>query len=360
MKIKETRGVSIVDVAQTAGVGVGTVSRVLNNNPGVSAAANQAVRQAMALLDYRPPPKGSRRGPRPNMKKAAPQNADLTLIILAENGLDWILQRAPVLASVLHGIQSGSSESGGNLLIRQAADWDQLLVALQQSKGNGCLIMGEEPPGDPPPAIRHGTAVWVTGSIRRFEGDHVQPDHFSLGQMAASYMLAKGHRHCAYIGAPISPTYHVSLRGAAFQWWIEQEGGTVEMLVDPDIIVSTASEHRGNKEVLNKLIDRLLAATPRPTALMIQADLLTPSVYAILAERGVCPQKDLEILTCNNESAYLSHLTPRPVILDLQAETIGRRAVEQIRWRMNHPGEPAMRIMIEPLLIDPGVSNSEF
>lgn len=356
MKDKEARRVSIINVAEKAGVGVGTVSRVLNNKTGVSPTANQAVRRAMALLGYRPPPKGSRRGPRPTAKKTSLRNTDLTLIILAQHGMHWILQQAPVLASVLHGIQSATSESGSNLLISQATDWNQLLLCLQQSKGKGCLIMGEEPPGEPPAEIRHGTAVWVTGSIRRFEGDHVQPDHFGLGQMAAHYLLAKGHRHCAYIGAPISPSYHVSLRGAAFQWWIEHEGGTVAMLVSPDIIVSDVNEHHGNKEVLEELIDQLIAASPRPTGLMVQADILAPPVYELLRNRGVEPQKDIQIITCNNENAYLSYLNPKPVVLNLQAETIGRRAVDQLHWRMNHPGEPAMRVMIQPLLIDPAGS----
>jgi hypothetical protein len=46
-------------------------------------------------------------------------------------------------------------------------------------------------------------------------------------------------------------------------------------------------------------------------------------------------------------------LKPQPVILDLQAEAIGRRAVDQAFWRLSHPTEPAMRLMIEPILLKP-------
>ena len=48
--------VTIDDVAARAGVGVGTVSRVLNDSPKVSAATRERVLTAMTDLDYRPSP----------------------------------------------------------------------------------------------------------------------------------------------------------------------------------------------------------------------------------------------------------------------------------------------------------------
>ena len=45
---------AIRDVAKYAGVGVGTVSRVLNDHPFVSDATRQKVLDAIAELDYTP------------------------------------------------------------------------------------------------------------------------------------------------------------------------------------------------------------------------------------------------------------------------------------------------------------------
>jgi len=347
---------SILDVAKTAGLSVGTVSKTMNNQPSVSKDAMNAVRRAMALLNYSPPPPGRRRGYRAAGSKpprAGGKLGEVTIIILAEYGIDWVLRKAPVYASVLHGVQSMVEAKGGVLAMRQAKGWAQLVTAVQQSKGSPCLIMGEEPPGDPPGQLRHSSVVWVMGSVRRFEGDHVQPDHFSLGQMAALHVLGRGHRVAAYLGEPVSPQRHVSMRAAAFQWWLESEGMEVAMLVDPVITSSGPNEHQANEKVLSRLLDGFCALDSKPTALLLQADILAPHVYNLLRERGVRPMEDLEILTCNREQAYLSHLKPQPVTLDLQAETIGRRAVEQLLWRVAHPNEAAMRVMIEPLLIVP-------
>ncbi|MDN3711561.1 LacI family DNA-binding transcriptional regulator [Paracoccus cavernae] len=48
------RKITIRDVAREAGVGVGTVSRVLNDHPAVSAQMRARIRAVMAQMDYRP------------------------------------------------------------------------------------------------------------------------------------------------------------------------------------------------------------------------------------------------------------------------------------------------------------------
>jgi LacI family transcriptional regulator len=352
---KAPAAISIVDVAHLANVGVGTVSRVINNHPSVRPATAEAVQQAMATLGYTPPSPGHRRGMRRGPARSAPAQSriqNLTLIILADYGLDWILRKAPVFASVLQGIQSRTEAAGGALTIRQASGWPQLIETLRQSKGTPCLVMGEEPPAPPPALPRFGPIVWVMGSIRHFDRDHVQPDHFSLGQIAARHVQQRGHRRAAYIGVPINPAYHVSFRGLAFQSWLETAGVTVDLLTDPGIIISGPREHHADEAVLGRLIKRFATLPTRPTALLLQADMLTPVIYSLLREEGIKPMVDVEILTCNNEPSYLAQLKPRPLVLDLQAKAIGRRAVEQVLWRSENPHEPAMRIMVEPLLLD--------
>src|SRR5579885_2325451 len=51
-----TMTATIHDVARVAGVGIGTVSRVINNSPGVKAATREKVLAAIAQLNYRPDP----------------------------------------------------------------------------------------------------------------------------------------------------------------------------------------------------------------------------------------------------------------------------------------------------------------
>ena len=54
-RLNET-ATTINDVARIAGVGIGTVSRVINNNPGVKPATREKVLETIAQLNYKPNP----------------------------------------------------------------------------------------------------------------------------------------------------------------------------------------------------------------------------------------------------------------------------------------------------------------
>ncbi len=346
--------VTITDVARKAGVGVGTVSRVLNHGNSVSSDTTQLVRQAMAGLGYRPPPPEKRRGPRIGIPvRSRRTNENTVLIVLGQRGLRWILDYAPVYASVLHGVESALAERGRNLLIRQAGDWQVLEQVIRQCEPDGLVMLGDQPSGAVPGVISRLPSVWMMGSPVELPGDFVQPDHSQCGILAGRWALRQGHRHCAVIGSGGgSPGHVVAYRNDAFRWTVERDGGTVATLYHPQVILSSPEQNSANEPILIELIDRLIALDPRPTALLSQADLLTPSIYRLLLERQIRPQHDMAIISVNNERPYLTSLRPQPVIIDLQAEAIGRRAVDQLFWRMVHRGETPMRIMIEPLLIE--------
>ncbi len=347
--------ISMIDVARRAGVGVGTVSRVINHAPTVRPDTAELVRRAMAGLGYKAPPPDKRRGPRIGASAAnRKQTENGVLVILGRRGLRWILDCAPVFSYVLHGIETALGERGQNLLIRQVRDWAGMGEVIAQTDPQGIIYLGDELPGSAADALAERSLVWVMGSPIRSRADHIQPDHSQCGVLAAQWALRNGHRHCAVIGAGVgSQGNTICYRNDAFCWTIGQDGGSVLPLYDLQVILSTPQQNTANEAVLVQLIDQLLAANPRPTALLSQADLLTPTLYRLLTERGVAPQRDIQIITVNNERPYLTALSPQPVIIDLQAETIGRRAVDQLIWRLDPRTQPLMRILIEPLLVEP-------
>ena len=60
----------------------------------------------------------------------------------------------------------------------------------------------------------------------------------------------------------------------------------------------------------------------------------------------------VHLISCNNEMPYLDRLRPAPATLDIRAESIGRRGVEQLIWRLEHLGvEERIRKMVEPALV---------
>ena len=59
MKEKATAGIKLADIARYAGTSASTVSRVLNNQPGISEATRAIVLEALRAIGYNPEATGS-------------------------------------------------------------------------------------------------------------------------------------------------------------------------------------------------------------------------------------------------------------------------------------------------------------
>lgn len=355
---------SILHVAEAAGVGVGTVSRVLNHATSVHPDTAAEVHAAVARLGYQLPPRHRRRGPRASRQAKAPRaGSKIMVTVLGSQGLDWVLHCAPVYVGVLHGVESAIAEKGYRMQIRQAEDRAELVRALKADEPLGLIILGfDNTPSseDTTTALRQVPAVWTMGSPLYFHGDHIQPDHVRIGIVAARHLLKKGHRHCALIGtAAGSPEVQMHLRNDGFRWTVEEAGGKVLMLLNGQVIRRSTHEHEVDAALLDGAIRQLAATNPRPTALFLESDMLAPGVYKRLREAGLRPQQDIEIVTCNNEPPYLASLEPRPTIIDIQPQVIGRRTVDQLLWRLANRQSPFMRLLIEPLLVPQDILHPE-
>jgi DNA-binding LacI/PurR family transcriptional regulator len=101
------------------------------------------------------------------------------------------------------------------------------------------------------------------------------------------------------------------------------------------------------------LVERWLKqpASKRPTGLLVPSDRTAVQLYGALAERGVRVPRDVSVISCNNETSLISGLTPGLTTIEVHAEAVGRRAVEQLFWRIAHPDEAVtMTVLVEPRL----------
>ena len=136
--------ITILDVARVAGVSKGTVSRVINNVPGVAASNVEAIRKAMAQLQYVPLPVERRRGPKSRMRFAAGEG-NIALLLLGHRDLKWIFDHQPVYASVIHGVVAALASRDLNLIVRHVPSYDRVCAMLQQSRWDGLVLFGVEP-----------------------------------------------------------------------------------------------------------------------------------------------------------------------------------------------------------------------
>ncbi|MDO5539230.1 MAG: LacI family DNA-binding transcriptional regulator [Eubacteriales bacterium] len=127
----ENKTITIKDVAKEAGVGVGTVSRVLNNDSHVSPKTREIVEQAMERLDYKP--NLFARGLKSN-------NSRSIGVIVADI-------TNPVFSKVIRGIEENLHKKGFGMFLfdteMQEEKVYQSINIMEEKKVEGIFILGE-------------------------------------------------------------------------------------------------------------------------------------------------------------------------------------------------------------------------
>jgi DNA-binding LacI/PurR family transcriptional regulator len=343
---------SISEVAKLAGVSSATVSRVINNHPRVAPKTAQSVRAAMQNLGYTPSDR--RPGPKP-MPHARRTARAIAFLVLGTSRT----RATPAFQDLLRGVSIGAARHELNLNFHHVADPQHPPLRAIEQGIDGVLLHGAVPIGEARERLRHLPTVWLMGNVKRPDwGDQVLPDAYQIGEIAAKYLLERGHKRLAFFNLEAG---HWSLRiyGHAFQMTAQDLGAHVDRLERAASATSTEYWHDHSVEAVDALVKQYLALSPRPTGIFVADDMQVAMLQPALQKHGVELGPDaaggrVDVISCNNEQPYLVGLQPRPAVVDIRVESIGRRGIEQLLWRLDHP-EVTERIItaIEPSVIKP-------
>src|SRR4051794_33093347 len=198
----------MLDVAALAGVGLKTVSRVVNEEPGVSPALEAKVRQAIAQLNYRRDANASmlrRRG-----------NKTQTIGLVLEDV-------ANPFSSALHRAIEDSARARHVLVFAGSCDEDprrerELVGSFRDRRVDGIIVV---PASHDHTYLyeeqRAGTAlVFVDRPAGHLDADSVASNNLGGSVEAVEHLLARGHRRIGFLGdLPSISTAEQRLRGYA-------------------------------------------------------------------------------------------------------------------------------------------------
>src|SRR5919107_3942796 len=182
------RGTTIAKVAEEAGVGGGTVSRVLNGSPAVSEDTRRRVLEAIATLDYQPSA----------VARALSTGRANAIGVVAP----FFTQ--PSVIERLHGVSRTLADEGYQLILHDVERPDQRrdLFRSLAARGriDGLLAISLAPTerearrmqraGVPVVLLDRGHPTLPCITIDDVEG----------GRMAAEHLLALGHRRIGFLG----------------------------------------------------------------------------------------------------------------------------------------------------------------
>jgi LacI family transcriptional regulator len=348
-------------VAHLAGVSTSTVSRVVNEHPSVASETAAVVRKAMRQLSFSPAAR--RRWGSANGARSAGATA-IGFVVFGTSGS----KTTPAFDNLLRGVSAAANDNDLSLMFSFVSDPSQIPGRVLNRHVDGLLLHGERPGAAAQARFRALPTVWLMGNRQRPQwGDQVMPENTVIGELAANYLVRRGHHSVGYVGTT-GGSWSLSLRALAFARSAIDAGATVEQFVATENRTADFWGEDGLASAADDVVAQLLELKngARPTGLFIAEDRLLPAVSRALLARGVRVGDvrrdhmsgggaDLELVSCNNERPHLSGVLAPPATIDIRAESIGRRGVEQLLWRMRNRDVPErVRVLVEPVLLEPG------
>lgn len=261
---------SIREVAERAGVSVGTVSNVLNRPAAVAPTTRERVRRAIEELGF------VRNESARHLR--AGRSRTLGLVVLDVTN--------PFFTDVARGVEDAANETGLAVILCNSDERRDKELAyldlLEEQRVQGVLITPVDVAGDRLARLRDRGVPVVLLDRHAGEGDYcsVAVDDVLGGELAAAHLRDLGHERIAYVSGPMS------LAQCADRYRGAIAGGDLEILAGTALNVASGRDAG----------ERLLGLRRPPTAVFCANDLLALGVLQVMVARGLSVPGDLSIV----------------------------------------------------------------
>lgn len=314
------------DVAALAGVSIKTVSRVVNDEPGVSDELVARVRRAAGQLDFRPHLGAS------TLRRTDGRTRTIGLLLNDVSN--------PFSSALHRGVEDVASERGVAVLAASIDDDPErereLAQALAARRVDGLIVT----PTHSDHSYLHterraGTAVvFVDREPLGFEGDCVVVDNEPGSHGAVKHLVAHGHRRIAFLG-DLQSIDTERQRHAGYERGLRESG------IEPDPSLTVHDLH--DVDTAESAVHRLLDLPTPPTALFAGQNLVTIGAIRTLQARG----RQHEIALVGFDDFPLADLlSPAVTVVAQDPRLIGRLSAERLFARMDGAaGPPALTVV---------------
>ena len=321
--------VSVVDVAERAGVSLGTVSNVLNRPDRVATVTRERVLVAIDEL-------GFVRNEAARQLRAG-QSRTIGLVVLDVGN--------PFFTDVAAGVERSAAAANLSVILCNSGDdetrEDHYLTLLQEQRAYGILIT---PTGHGSRRIeqihRGGTpVVFVDRSANRRQCS-VSVDDVVGGELAVNHLLELGHRKIAYVGGPMT-THQVADRLAGAR--LAAGKRTVRVIETAD---TTVAAGRSTGQRIAQMSPRT-----RPSAVFCANDLVALGLLQEMTRRGLNVPNDLAIIGYDDIDFAAAAAVPLTSIRQPRAQ-LGQAAadllIEEVTSAQTHQHR---QVVFEPELV---------
>jgi DNA-binding LacI/PurR family transcriptional regulator len=304
---------TIRDIAQRAGVSIGSVSRALKNQPGMSESTRAAICRAATELGY-------------DLGRLRPHKLRRLVFLLHRQ--HNTLAFSPFYSKVLHGVEEVCREHGIAPSFLALGPADPVRELIRQHDPDALMLAGFFEPelimllaatGKPMALVD----LWVPGFAS------ANPDNAAGAYLATRHLLEQGRTRIAFLAGPLAH-YSIQQRARGYRQALFDAG----LLADPALEASLPPGL--DLEVATELAVRQLLELPTPPdALFAYNDSAALVAMRTCQAAGLKVPDDIAIVGFDDIEAA-SYATPPLTTVRVDKEALGRLGVELL---LSEPGQ---------------------
>jgi LacI family transcriptional regulator len=318
------------DVAALSGVSIKTVSRVVNQESGVSADLIERVTEAARKLDYQRDLTAS------SLRRA--DGKSQTLGLLLENV-------ANPFSSALHRVIEDCAREHGVTVFAGSVDEDparerDLVSAFVARRVDGLIVV---PTGEDQSylarEVRSGTpVVFVDRPPALMSGDTVMTDNLGGARAAVAHLVRHGHHRIACLG-DLRTIVTASERSAGYRAALDD----AHLRIDPTLVVQ---DLRTSEQAESAVLE-LMARSDPPTAIFSGQNLVT--IGAVRALRSLGLHRSVAVV--GFDDIPLAELVdPALTLVAQDVVGLGNAAIRLLFERLSGSDQPVQHVVLEASL----------
>ncbi|MBE9914554.1 substrate-binding domain-containing protein [Paenibacillus donghaensis] len=330
--------VTMQDIAERLNISKNSVSQALSGKDGVSEETRKLILETAHQMGYVYSQSRKRRS------SDAEPTGNIALI-----ASDFAFSMKSFFGEIYLSIERETVKRGKNLLIqsvnKHAAEKLILPSFLQNQSVDGILVLSH---------ITTDYINTITGTGKpTVLIDHHHPsihadciltnNRFSAYE-AVRHLTELGHRKIGILSnTSFSPSYY------------ERWEGYVLAMNDFGLEIHNPWVIKDAREESDYMLDKLKSLDQLPTAWFCVNDGLGFYLNSALQQLGLRVPEDVSVVSFDN--GYLSQVsTPQITTMDVDLKLYGRKAVEQLFWRIEHPEHPFTELLLPTKLLKRGSS----
>jgi LacI family transcriptional regulator len=329
-------GVTIYDLARAAGVGIGTVSRCLNNHPHVAPRTRAKVLSAARRLNYQPHAQAQR--------LASRRTNTISVIIPSFTNYFFV--------QILQGVQDLAAEVGMDLIlygVNHPSQVEQYLRrSLHRGHVDGVMFFSMKLPESYVTKFQQMQLPLVLVDASHPAFDSIRVKNLEGGLAATRHLLRLGHRSIAMINASLD-SQPAQDRMAGYRMALAEAG--IPFREDRVIVSSIGKQDGFNREAGRVSMRLLLDGNSGPdavTAVFAASDVQAIGALEAARESGARIPEDMAMVSFDDiELAQYAELTT----MRQPMYEMGRLAMEKLYARMKESAGPPTLTEFLPHLV---------